>query len=65
MEIFQQVFAGATAAELAAATAPLVMQLQPGQSKRANVIRPKGWYPCTVRSQSFCASWCILGTLAD
>ncbi len=42
MEIFQQVFKGATAAELAQATAPVVAQRQPGQSRRANIVRPKG-----------------------
>lgn len=42
MEIFQQVFKGATAADLAQATAPAVVQRQPGQSRRANIVRPKG-----------------------
>ncbi len=42
MEIFQQVFKGTTAAELAEATAPVVAQRQPGQSRRANIVRPKG-----------------------
>ncbi len=42
MEIFQQVFKGATAAELAKATAPIVARRQPGQSRRANIVRPKG-----------------------
>ena len=42
MEIFQQVFNGATAAELAQAIAPPVAQRQPGQSRRANIVRPKG-----------------------
>ncbi len=42
MEIFQQVFKGATAAELAQATAPVIAQRQPGQSRRANIVRPKG-----------------------
>ncbi|KAL0032107.1 hypothetical protein WJX77_005423 [Trebouxia sp. C0004] len=42
MEIFQQVFKGATAAELAQATAPVVAHRQPGQARRANIVRPKG-----------------------
>lgn len=42
MDIFQQVFKGATAAELAAATAPVPMQRQPGQSRQASIARPKG-----------------------
>ena len=40
MDIFQQVFKGATAAELAAA--PMPMQRQPGQSRQASIARPKG-----------------------
>lgn len=42
MDIFQQVFKGATAAELAAASAPVPMQRQPGQSRQASIARPKG-----------------------
>lgn len=42
MEIFQQVFKGATAAELAKATAPVAVQRQSGASRRANIVRPKG-----------------------
>ena len=42
MEIFQQVFNGATAAELAQAIAPPVTQRQPGQSRRVKIVRPKG-----------------------
>ena len=41
MEIFQQVFKGATATDLAKAAAPVPPQQQPGQSRRA-VVRPKG-----------------------
>lgn len=42
MEIFQQVFKGATAVDLAKAAAPVAPQHQPGQSTRANLVRPKG-----------------------
>ena len=41
MEIFQQVFKGATASDLAKAAAPAAPPQQPGQSRRA-IVRPKG-----------------------
>ena len=42
MDVFQQVFKGVNAADLAKATAPVIPQQQPGDSKRRNVVRPKG-----------------------
>ena len=45
MEIFQQVFKGAIAPDLAKATAPAPPQHQPGQSRRA-IVRPKGSKRC-------------------
>ena len=51
MEIFQQVFKGATATDLAKAAAPTAPQQQPGQSRRA-VVRPKG-------TASPCSSSCM------
>ena len=45
MEIFQQVFQGATAADLARATAPVAVQRQPGPSRQASIVRPKGDAP--------------------
>ena len=42
MEIFQQIFKGASAADLTKAAAPVAPQQQPGQSRRANTVRPKG-----------------------
>ena len=48
MEIFQQVFKGASATDLAKAAAPVLPQQHPGQSRKA-VVRPKG----NTRCQSY------------
>ena len=58
MEIFQQVFKGATAAELAEATAPVAAQRQPGQSRRANIVRPKGDAQGICCCHAASIAWC-------